>query len=389
MSNPAYLFANPWFDPQEKWAALHFGGTPLDAAACEHLRQIRSKAAADDLIRQLPWVLHEAPALAAGPIAADDDDRKDILIVEAGATAARLDELRQLGWQLGADSDALPPASHWDYLLCDATTLRGLTPGQRVTLQDKAPLIAVQIGSKEMFEAIRDDCALAGSEYLFAYDNAGRKPDMSRVHLLKLLALIVQDADTCEIEEIFRHEPKLSYSLMRLVNSPAVSPHAHITTFGQAITLLGRRHLQRWLQLLIYADHQECKTINPLLLHAAARGRLLELCAPAMGGREVIHDLPSVAFMTGIFSLLDLLLGLPMPEVLAQLPLPDSVARPLARRETALGTLLGAVEASDLGHHDKAATLLTDLGIAPARFLADQLAALSWAHQIGNAASGN
>ena len=90
--------------------------------------------------------------------------------------------------------------------------------------------------------------------------------DTTRLKLLKLLSLVVQDADTREIEEIFRQEPKLSYNLLRLVNSVAVGPKTPITGFNQAITVLGRRQLQRWLQLLIYANQfGQAGQPNPLL----------------------------------------------------------------------------------------------------------------------------
>ena len=47
-----------------------------------------------------------------------------------------------------------------------------------------------------------------------------------------------------------------------------------------------------------------------------------------------------MAFMTGILSLLDTLLGLPMPEAVAPLALPDEVREALLRRSGPLGRLL-------------------------------------------------
>lgn len=88
---------------------------------------------------------------------------------------------------------------------------------------------------------------------------------MSRIKLLEMLALVADDADTGKLEAIFRQEPKLSYSLLRLVNSAAIAPRNPITSFAQAINLLGRRQLQRWLQLLVYADPNNSQLPNPLL----------------------------------------------------------------------------------------------------------------------------
>ncbi|MBK8317119.1 MAG: HDOD domain-containing protein [Betaproteobacteria bacterium] len=49
--------------------------------------------------------------------------------------------------------------------------------------------------------------------------------------------MVADDADTGKLEAIFRQEPKLSYNLLRLVNSAAIAPRNPITSFAQAINL--------------------------------------------------------------------------------------------------------------------------------------------------------
>ena len=51
---------------------------------------------------------------------------------------------------------------------------------------------------------------------------SGKRADSSKLMLLKLLELILGDAETHEIEQAFKHDPSLSYNLLRLVNSVAV-----------------------------------------------------------------------------------------------------------------------------------------------------------------------
>ena len=87
--------------------------------------------------------------------------------------------------------------------------------------------------------------------------------------------------------------------MLRLVNSAAIAPRSPIESFAQAINLLGRRQLGRWLQLLVYADTDGKKSINPLLIKAATRGRMMELLA----SKESTNS--DCAFMVGCFSLLD------------------------------------------------------------------------------------
>jgi len=83
--------------------------------------------------------------------------------------------------------------------------------------------------------------------------------------------------------------------------------------------VLGRRQLQRWIQLLLYTVGDAASQNSPLLQLAASRGRLMELLAKAQ--RPGSGDYHERAFMVGILSLLDALLGLPMTEILSQLSL--------------------------------------------------------------------
>jgi hypothetical protein len=103
-----------------------------------------------------------------------------------------------------------------------------------------------------------------------------------------------------------------------------MSPRSPITSFGQAINLLGRRQLQRWLQLLVYSDPNNGQHPTPLLQKAAARGRLIELLVPSLGIDPALENPGDMAFMIGTFSLLDTLLNMSMGDILHQLPLPKS-----------------------------------------------------------------
>ncbi|MEG1325690.1 MAG: signal transduction protein, partial [Janthinobacterium sp.] len=53
-----------------------------------------------------------------------------------------------------------------------------------------------------------------------------------------------------------------------------------------------------------------------------------------------------LAFMTGVFSLLDVLLGMPMEEIIATLNLAPEVSTALLERNGELGTLLALVESA-------------------------------------------
>lgn len=218
----------------------------------------------------------------------------------------------------------------------------------------------------------------------------GKRLQSSEVALLRLLGLISQDADTAEIEKVFKQEPVLTLNLLRLTNSAAAGMPTKITSLRHAITLLGRRQLLRWLQLLLYSGAASAAgAVNPLLQLAATRGRLMELLVDRTpdvkgGGRDLIDQ----AFMVGILSLMPTLIGSSMNEILAQLPLARPVLDALGERHGVLGDLLNLIESLENEDSEKAAAVLTGLPDIDATYANSCLTrALAWANNLAREAS--
>lgn len=251
-----------------------------------------------------------------------------------------------------------------------------------MTLHDAGlRLVATRVDSAARLRwAETRGCALISPDFLTAPGQTlHHPPDLSHLKLLRLLTLVAQDADSRVIEEIFKEDAKLSYNLLRLVNSVAVGAPTRIHSYHQAIAVLGRRQLQRWLQLLIYASHEHRNgTAKPLMHLAAMRGRLLELLAPTLPGVKRTATLGDEAFMVGSFSLLEFVLNMSMSDILAALPLADEIAVALSSRAGPIGELLAAIEGSPAD----AGPILHRLAIPPELFVTQQIRALDWATRI-------
>lgn len=390
MSSAQHLFIHPWLNPDETWGGFQIAFTGGPAAYAAALDSLAASPALPSFDQRLTWSL-PVPALDCLAGAAAFPGAQTVLLFTAGAPDAwteaesglRLDG-RQLGLLLGP-ADRLPPAGTWNQVVLAASHARTLPPFSLMSLATRTRIALTGVRSRnEVAWAVANRCSLVSGEYLIQRGQPSKQPDMSRLRMLKLLALIVNDADTCEIEEIFRQEPKLAYGLLRLVNSAAMALRDPITSFSQAIALLGRKQLQRWLQLLVYADPNNEQRVNPLLLVAATRGRLLELLAGSAPPREPEGN-ADTAFMIGAFSLLDVLFDLPMQEVLSQLPLPDYAQAALAEQRGPLGRLLAALAAADQRELASAAQQLGELGIDCATYIDAQMEALAWANRIRQA----
>ncbi|MQA42566.1 HDOD domain-containing protein [Rugamonas sp. FT29W] len=236
------------------------------------------------------------------------------------------------------------------------------------------PHLATGMGSEHRIA----ECVKAGFSW-FSGDFAMHPPQdttagdgTSRKRLLALLGLLARDADSRELEVLLKQDPALSYHLLKLVNSAAFALSSPIHSFGQAINVLGRRQLQRWLQLLLYARQQDDGMANPLLPLAAVRASQMEALSKALGWER---DQQDMAFVAGVFSLLDVLLDMPMTEIVAALSLDLDVVMALLDRAGPLGELLALVERHDAAGLDKA-------GIDRETYWGAQLQAYHWAIQV-------
>jgi c-di-GMP-related signal transduction protein len=182
---------------------------------------------------------------------------------------------------------------------------------------------------------------------------------------------------------MIKQSPPLTLNLLRIVNSVAVSPREPVTTLNRAIAVLGRRQLQRWVQLLLFVTPSGTGDLpSPLLQLAATRGKLMELLTHARAPHDAEQQ--DRAFMIGVMSLLPVLLGLPMQEILASLPHDESLSSALLAHEGRLGSLLALVETLDTSAEE---TIRARLAHHPELSIATvsraQTQALGWANSIG------
>jgi EAL and modified HD-GYP domain-containing signal transduction protein len=205
----------------------------------------------------------------------------------------------------------------------------------------------------------------------------------NRALLLDLLGKVTSDADSGEIEAIVKRDPQLSYHLLKLVNSVGFALNHKIGSFTQAITLLGRRQLQRWLQLLLYARTQKDGAANPLLPRAAMRAGLMECLCQQCGGSREDQDR---AFMVGMFSMLDRLFGMPLGDIVTPLNLSDELVSGLTEHGGRLGAQLTAVEAGEGMPGERLAAALDAAGITGECWARALAHASHWAVQVSQEA---
>lgn len=245
------------------------------------------------------------------------------------------------------------------------------------------------IASRVETPSQRELCLLLGFHlfqgYYFARPEVieGHALDASAQGTLRLIRLLTADAGTAALETAFCSEPALIVNLLRLVNSVGIGLHTRVTSIRQAITVLGRKPLQRWLQLLLFSHGQAASPArNPLLQLAALRARLMELLARRLHPNA--PQLADEAFLAGLVSLLPAALGLPLEEVIKQLALSDDISLALTQQQNAAGKLLRLLERYDESDFQAVAWLLAEYTPAVDAGVLNQLLteALVWVQQL-------
>ena len=210
-------------------------------------------------------------------------------------------------------------------------------------------LLAQGVDTQEEMERCQNIGFQLFQGYYFARPEivSGRRLSPSQASLIQLINLAGHDSDTARIEEAFKHEPALAVNLLRIVNSVGYGLTRRIGSLRHAITLLGRRQLQRWLQLLLMTPPGKTPDISrsPLLQVAVLRGRMMEMLIGYSRPRD--HKLADQAFITGIMSMMPAALGLPMNEIFEQISLEPEVIEALTSHSGDLGITFALLECYD------------------------------------------
>ena len=305
---------------------------------------------------------------------------------------ARVRELKTLGFKFALD-DVIAESEDVRALveLVDVIKIdvKGVDPARLPSLtaslrQQNKKLLAEKVETQEEFRL----CLELGFEYFqgfyFAHPDimSGKKIAPSELAILDLLELVRSDADNHTIELAVKRDALISLNLLRLVNTPAAGVRGKIDTLGEAIEVLGRQQLQRWLQILLYAAPGAQVEMNlPLLQMATTRGKMLELMSLKIHpGQRAAAD---TGFTVGIMSLTDALFSMSMQDILDTVDVAGEARAALLDREGEYGEMLNIVEMLE---KDKCGKTLTaalrhlDLTIKDLREI--ELAAFEWINEL-------
>jgi len=307
--------------------------------------------------------------------------------------AARCRELRRRGLELCLDRygrrdprDALLPEVAWAKIDVRSTAAREARRLVRRLERQSVKPVALCVETHEVFAEALEAGFHAFQGFFFARPTTvgARRLDTERTLLIGLLSRLQQEVDLEQIEREVKQSPSLSLNLLRLVNGLRFARSQRIASVRQALMMIGRRELERWLHLLLFAGGDEGGADDPLFTLAAGRAKAMELLCGQLSGLE--PGAGERAFLTGMLSLVDALLDAPLEEVLLDIQVEREIRDALLERRGTLGRLLAVQEHVERGTFDRAQALLDALGLDRSALLAAQAEAYGWVGGLEEAA---
>lgn len=321
-------------------------------------------------------VVLEVPTLPADSTADDIEYRLITLL-----------NLHKRGFRLAFDQQALHPAyAPWlalaAFIKLDMTTF---APEQAKDLvrfsraYSRAQLVAEKVETAEQHALMADLGVTLFQGYWFSKPALVKTQTLRPSHaiIIQLINLVRNQAETVAIEAVLKKDPTLSFNLLRFINSSGFGLSCEITSFRHAVMILGFKKLFRWAAMLLTTSRAD-NAAPAIGTAAVVRGRLMELLAAELLLPEECDN----AFVVGMFSMLDTMLGIPMDEALDSLALPQPVLDALLHGTGVFAPFLALTKACESGDDAMFAQHADSLNLTSRQVNLAHLDALAWADNL-------
>ena len=183
------------------------------------------------------------------------------------------------------------------------------------------------------------------SGYKFTYMNLIKELDKENINIKN-------------IENLIKNDVSLSYKLLKAANSAHYSMKRKITSIADAIMIIGLKELKKWIFLMTLENMGE-NNIDELVKMSLLRASFGELLSNKIQPKVSGFD----AFLTGLFSLMDALMNIPIENILSELPISKDVKDALLGNENMLSDLLKLIMKYEKGDWKGVNELIEKFGL--------------------------
>lgn len=235
----------------------------------------------------------------------------------------RLKQLRENGFQLAIMKLAVSEFENYkeilslmDYIILDSKRVE--VTKAKIYFTHLYPNIKICVGNLEnqdLFDKLKGDSAFhlfEGNFYRLPVTQGDTEIEPLKVNYLELMK-IVNDADyeLTEAADIIGRDTALVLSLLEVVNRIAIN--SEVTSIRHAAAILGQKELKKWINTVITKELCADRP-NEITRISLLRAKFAECLAQSFGVAMKASEL----FLLGLFSVLDIILNVPLKEALGR-----------------------------------------------------------------------
>ena len=257
----------------------------------------------------------------------------------------RIRELREFGYHFAMRNlpvhcyeDYAPILSQMDYILIDCQKIDAVKASFYFRkLYPDICICASNIPDMETFGELSPAETISlfeGTFFRMPVTRGEHKVSPLKINYISLLNLIEEDDfDLTKAADIISQDTALIISLLRLANTRSFN--SEITSVRVAVSMLGQKDLTRWIQTTVIEKLCSDKP-NELMRLSLLRAKFAENLAPVFGMAMRSQEL----FLTGLFSILDIILDCSMEEALSMVRVSGKIRTALLEHTGSLAEVL-------------------------------------------------
>ncbi len=257
----------------------------------------------------------------------------------------RIRELREFGYHFAMCNlpvhcyeDYAPILSQMDYILIDCQKIDAVKASFYFRkLYPDICICASNIPDMETFGKLSPAETISlfeGTFFRMPVTRGEHKVSPLKINYISLLNLIEEDDfDLTKAADIISQDTALIISLLRLANTRSFN--SEITSVRVAVSMLGQKDLTRWIQTTVIEKLCSDKP-NELMRLSLLRAKFAENLAPVFGMAMRSQEL----FLTGLFSILDIILDCSMEEALSMVRVSGKIRAALLEHTGSLAEVL-------------------------------------------------
>lgn len=257
----------------------------------------------------------------------------------------RIRELREFGYHFAIRNlpvhcyeDYAPILSQMDYILIDCQKIDAVKASFYFRkLYPDICICASNIPDTETFGKLSPAETISlfeGTFFRMPVTRGEHKVSPLKINYISLLNLIEEDDfDLTKAADIISQDTALIISLLRLANTRSFN--SEITSVRVAVSMLGQKDLTRWIQTTVIEKLCSDKP-NELMRLSLLRAKFAENLATVFGMAMRSQEL----FLTGLFSILDIILDCSMEEALSMVRVSGKIRTALLEHTGSLAEVL-------------------------------------------------